>query len=48
MSAAALLARLDGVRRTSNGWIALCPAHPDRTASLSIAEGDDASLRRVA
>jgi DNA primase len=41
MSAAALLARLDGVRRTANGWTAKCPAHPDRTASLSIAEGDD-------
>jgi hypothetical protein len=41
MSATALLARLDGVRRTSNGWTAKCPAHPDRTASLSIAEGND-------
>ena len=36
-----LLARLDGVRRCGRGWIARCPAHEDRTASLSIAEGDD-------
>ena len=41
MSADALLARLDGVRRSGNGWTARCPAHEDRTASLSIAEGDD-------
>ncbi len=36
-----LLARLQGVRRTVNGWIALCPAHADRSASLSIAATDD-------
>jgi len=37
----AFLARLDGVRRSGKGWIARCPAHEDRTASLSIGEGDD-------
>lgn len=36
-----LLARLDGVRRTGRGWMAKCPAHPDRHASLSIGEGTD-------
>ena len=42
MSAAdKLLSRLDSVRRSSKGWTARCPAHPDRTASLSIAEGDE-------
>jgi|GEM_PF-736357 len=35
-----LLSRLDGVRRSGRGWIARCPAHDDRSASLSIAEGD--------
>jgi hypothetical protein len=35
----ALLARLDGVRKSGRGWMARCPAHPDRHASLSIGEG---------
>ncbi|MBI5197930.1 MAG: DNA primase [Nitrospirae bacterium] len=37
-----LLAKLDGVRRTGPGrWIARCPAHDDRSPSLSIRELDD-------
>ena len=28
-------------RRSGNGWIARCPAHDDRTPSLSIGEGND-------
>ncbi len=28
-------------RRTSSGYLALCPAHEDREPSLSIGEGDD-------
>ena len=28
--------RLRGVRKSGNGWIACCPAHDDRKASLSI------------
>ena len=36
-----VLARLDGVRRSGQGWEALCPAHEDRNPSLSIAQGDD-------
>jgi hypothetical protein len=36
-----LLSRLDGVRKTAHGWIARCPAHEDRNASLSIADTDD-------
>jgi hypothetical protein len=36
-----LLAKLPGAKRVSNGWSARCPAHEDRRASLSIAEGDD-------
>jgi len=28
-----------GARRAGSGWLARCPAHPDRTPSLSIAEG---------
>ena len=39
-----VLERLEGVRRTSNGWMARCPAHDDRRASLSVAEGDDGTL----
>ena len=33
------LSRLDGVRRSGRGWAARCPAHRDRSPSLSIAEG---------
>lgn len=36
-----LLGRLEGVRKAGNGWIARCPAHDDRHASLSIAEAPD-------
>jgi hypothetical protein len=35
-----LLHRLNGVKKTNSGWSARCPAHEDRNASLSIAEGD--------
>jgi hypothetical protein len=42
MSAAALLSRLDRVKRTGvSRWVALCPAHLDKTPSLSICEKDD-------
>lgn len=35
-----ILDRLDGVRRTRRGWSARCPAHRDRSPSLSVALGD--------
>jgi hypothetical protein len=36
-----LLDRLEGVRRNGEGrWMARCPAHGDRSASLSVREGD--------
>ena len=36
-----LLSKLDGVKRTGPGrWLAKCPAHEDRRASLAIREGD--------
>jgi len=42
MTAAQLLDRLDGVRATGpDRWLARCPAHEDRTPSLSIRELDD-------
>ncbi len=31
----------NGLRQTGSGWSARCPAHEDRQASLSIAEGED-------
>jgi hypothetical protein len=40
MTAAALANALGGTR-AGQGWLALCPAHADRTPSLSISEGDD-------
>jgi hypothetical protein len=42
MTVATLLDRLDGVRQTAlDRWIAICPAHEDRSPSLSIREIDD-------
>ena len=42
MSAQVLLSRLEKVRRIGAGkWQALCPAHPDKSPSLSIKEVDD-------
>ncbi|MBA5865417.1 MAG: hypothetical protein GDA67_01840 [Nitrospira sp. CR1.3] len=38
------LARLDGVRRTARGWSAQCPAHHDKSPSLSIREAEDGRL----
>lgn len=38
----ALLSRLDGVRRTGpDRWVARCPAHDDKRASLGVRELDD-------
>jgi hypothetical protein len=36
-----VLAKLEGVTRTAGGWLARCPAHDDRNASLSVGEGRD-------
>lgn len=46
MTAGDLLARLDGVRKSGNGWLARCPAHDDRNPSLSVREGDRGVLLR--
>ena len=35
------ISRCDCVRRSGRGVVARCPAHDDRTPSLSILEGDD-------
>jgi len=44
MTAKELIQRLDGVRETSDGWIACCPAHDDNKPSLSIGEGQDGRI----
>lgn len=42
MAASKLLDRLDGVRQSGAGrWIARCPAHEDRSPSLSVREVED-------
>jgi hypothetical protein len=41
---AAALARALKAKRTKAGWSANCPAHDDRTASLSIGEGENGRL----
>ena len=35
-----VLGHLEGVHRSGAGWMARCPHHRDRQASLSIKEGD--------
>ncbi len=35
-----LLTHLQKVRRSGNGWLACCPAHDDRSPSLSVAVGN--------
>ena len=42
MSAQDIVERVDKCRRTGRGqWISLCPAHTDKSPSLSIGETDD-------
>jgi putative DNA primase/helicase len=38
---AASIAKALGGRKAGNGWTARCPAHDDRTPSLSIRDADD-------
>lgn len=38
------LSRLGGTKRTTRGWQAKCPAHDDRSPSLSIREGEKGLL----
>jgi putative DNA primase/helicase len=46
MTTAELIERLEGVKRQAGGWVAICPAHDDRHASLSIKEaGDDLLIK---
>src|SRR5260370_2625852 len=44
MNVEAVLAQLQGVRRSGVGWQGLCPAHDDRNPSLSINERDGKAL----
>ena len=41
MNVEAILERLQTVRRNGRGWQARCPAHADRSPSLSVREGSD-------
>ena len=38
------LAKALGGRKAGGGWTARCPAHDDRTPSLSIRDGDDGKV----
>lgn len=41
----AILSRLEKVKRTGRGsWLACCPAHEDRTPSLTLREADDGRI----
>lgn len=39
-----ILSQLPHVRQSGRGWIALCPAHDDRSPSLSVGEADDGKI----
>lgn len=44
MDVTALLSRLGGVKKTTKGWVAKCPAHPDRSPSLIISQRSNGSI----
>ncbi len=45
MSVDLLLSKLDGVKRTGDGrYLARCPAHQDKRASLSVRETDEGKI----
>ena len=44
MNITEFLGRLTGVKESSHGWQARCPAHDDKNASLSIAQGKDGRI----
>ncbi len=39
-----LLAKLSGAKPSGSGWLACCPAHADRNASLSVSVGDSGAV----
>lgn len=39
-----VLGHLQGVRRSGVGWVARCPHHEDKQASLSVKEGDGGTV----
>jgi len=39
-----ILSKFKGIKRRGDGYMALCPAHPDKNPSLSIREADDKIL----
>ncbi|MGA3268092.1 MAG: AAA family ATPase [Verrucomicrobiota bacterium] len=41
MDTTSFLGLLQGVKKSGSGWQAKCPAHDDRTPSLSVSEGPD-------
>lgn len=41
---ALLLSRLQGVVQATNGWMALCPAHPDNNPSLHVTAADNGKI----
>lgn len=44
MTAAEFIQRLEGVRKSGEGWMCKCPAHEDRTASLGVASGKNGGV----
>jgi len=44
MTLDAFAIRLKNAKRVANGYKALCPAHEDRNASLSVSQGDEGKL----
>jgi hypothetical protein len=41
-----ILSRVHGAKKSGKGWVARCPSHEDRTASLSLNQGDDGRVAK--
>lgn len=46
MTSEEFVGRLEGVISAQGGWVALCPAHGDRSPSLSVSDGQEGVLVR--
>ena len=47
VSVSAILGKLKRTRKNGPGWVACCPAHEDRTPSLSISVSSDGKIEMV-
>lgn len=44
MTTQEIISRLKGVKKQGSGWVAICPAHNDKSPSLSVSDGEEGTL----